>query len=75
MVNDWEEANRAAAEHIARTQQRLRAGEQEIGRQRASIDETREHLSGMTRWIEQTEQQLGEERARRGLDGATPADE
>lgn len=73
-MDEREAALRAAAEHVARTQERLEQGKVELGRQRASIDETREHLTGMTRWIEQTERQLGEERARRGLDGSTPAD-
>ena len=74
-MNDPEAANRAAAEHIERVKDSLAAGRGEIDRQRASVDETRDHLQGMSRWIEQTDRLLGEERARRGADGATPADE
>jgi hypothetical protein len=74
-VNDPEAANRAAAEYVQRVKDSLAAGRGEIDRQRASVDETREHLNGMTRWIQQTDRLLGEERARRDTDGATPADE
>jgi hypothetical protein len=63
-VND-REANRAAAEHVARLRAQLAAGRSEIDRQRRAVDETHEHLTGMARWIEQTDQHLGEERARR----------
>lgn len=64
-MDDRERANRSAREHIERLRRRLADGQDEIARQRASVDETREHMSGMSRWIEQTEQSLGEERARR----------
>jgi hypothetical protein len=67
-MDEREAANRAAAEHVERLRNRLRAGQHEIERQRASVTDTREHLSGMQRWIEHTERQLGEERARRALD-------
>ena len=70
-MDDREAANRSAAEHVERLRRRLADGKSEIDRQRASVDDTREHLSGMSRWIEQTEQALGEERARR----ATPAED
>ena len=67
-----EEANRAAAEHVERLRQRLRAGKAEIGRQRTVVDENRTHLADMSRWIEQTDRHLGEERLRRQADGSTP---
>jgi hypothetical protein len=69
-----EAANRAVAEHVARLRQRLAAGQDEIERQRAAVQETNEHLTGMRRWIEQTDQQLGNERVRRA-DALTPADD
>jgi len=60
--------NRAVAEHLARLRQRLADGKSEIERQRASVDATHEHLADMSRWIEQTDEQLGRERARRDDD-------
>jgi septal ring factor EnvC (AmiA/AmiB activator) len=59
------EVLRRAAEHVEETRRRLAAGEAEIHRQREAVAETQRHLSGMSRWIEQTERQLGEQRARR----------
>lgn len=56
---------RAAEEHVERTRRLLAEGKSELERQRASVGETQEHLSGMQRWIEQTERLLGEERRRR----------
>jgi phage-related tail protein len=73
-MDEREAANRSIAEHVARLRQRLMDGKDEIDRQRASIDATNEHMTGMRRWIEQTDRQLGNERARRG-DGSTPADD
>jgi chromosome segregation ATPase len=67
-MDEREAANRAAAEHVVRLRSKLSAGKDEIQRQRASLSDTRDHLSGMQRWIERTEAQLGEERARRGDD-------
>jgi predicted nucleic acid-binding Zn-ribbon protein len=59
------EALRQAAEHVEETRRRLEAGEAELRRQREAVADTERHLTGMSRWIEQTEQQLGEQRARR----------
>jgi hypothetical protein len=64
-MDEREAANRSVAEHVARLRQRLAMGKDEIERQKAVVDETNEHLTGMRRWIEQTEQQLGNERSRR----------
>jgi hypothetical protein len=64
-MDEREAVNRSAAEYLARMRQRLTAGKSEIERQRASVDETHEHLAGMSRWIEQTDRQLGQERERR----------
>jgi phage-related tail protein len=64
-MDQREAANRAAAEHVERLRQRLQHGKNEIARQRASVSQTHDHLTGMQRWIERTEQQLGEERSRR----------
>lgn len=60
-----QDALREAAEHVEETRRRLAAGEVELQRQRESVAETERHLTGMSRWIEQTERQLGEQRARR----------
>lgn len=65
-MDEREARNRLVAEHIADLRRRLLAGKGEIERQRGVVDETNEHLTGMRRWIEQTERQLGNERARRG---------
>jgi hypothetical protein len=68
-----EEANRAAAEHIEQLRKRLQDGKDEIGRQRSVVDANRDHMADMSRWIEQTDRHLGEERARRQTDGARPS--
>jgi hypothetical protein len=70
-----EAANRAAAEHVARLRKRLEEGKNEIGRQREVVDVNRHHLADMSRWIEQTDRQLGEERARRLADASRPLGE
>jgi septal ring factor EnvC (AmiA/AmiB activator) len=59
------DALRRAAEHVEETRRRLAAGEAELRRQREAVADTERHLTGMSRWIEQTERQLGEQRARR----------
>jgi hypothetical protein len=64
-MDEREAANHSAADYLARLRQRLSDGKSEIERQRASVDETHEHLAGMSRWIEQTDRQLGQERERR----------
>lgn len=64
-MDEREAANRAAADYLARLRQRIADGKSEIERQRASVDETHEHLAGMSRWIEQTDRELGQERERR----------
>jgi hypothetical protein len=69
-----EAANRAAAEHVARLRKRLEEGKNEIG-QREVVDANRDHLADMSRWIEQTDRQLGEERARRLADASRPLGE
>ena len=63
-MDEREALNRAVADHLARLRQRLADGQSEIERQRAEVDATHEHLAGMSRWIEQTNAQLGEDRAR-----------
>jgi hypothetical protein len=68
-----EEVNRAAAEHVERLRKRLQDGKDEIGRQRGVVDANRDHMADMSRWIEQTDLHLGEERARRQADGARPS--
>jgi hypothetical protein len=67
-MDDREAVNRSVADHLARLRRSLADGQAEIERQRAAVDATHEHLAGMSRWIEQTEVQLGEERERRNSD-------
>ena len=64
-MDEREALNRSAADYLARLRERVTAGRSEIERQRAFVDENHEHLAGMSRWIEQTDRQLGQERARR----------
>lgn len=73
-MDEREARNRSIADHVARLRERLVAGKDEIDRQKAAVDETNEHLTGMRRWIEQTDRQLGNERARRGLASTTSDD-
>ncbi|MDX6451118.1 MAG: hypothetical protein QOH16_1167 [Gaiellaceae bacterium] len=68
-MDEREAANRAIADYLVRLRQRIADGKSELERQRASVDETHEHLAGMSRWIEQTDRQLGQERERRGVRG------
>jgi hypothetical protein len=68
-----EETNRVAAEHVERLRQRLQDGKYEIGRQRGVVDANRDHMADMSRWIEQTDRHLGEERARRQTDSSRPS--
>jgi predicted nucleic acid-binding Zn-ribbon protein len=49
-----EAANRAAREHLERMRERLAAGRDEIDRQKGSIADTREHISGIQRWLDET---------------------
>ena len=74
-MDEREAANRSIADYLARLRERLADGRSELQRQRALIDETHEHLAGMSRWIEQTDRQLGQERERRHGRGDTSADE
>jgi hypothetical protein len=64
-MDEREAANRSIAEYLADLRQRLADGRSELQRQRALIDETHEHLAGMSRWIEQTDLELGRTRSRR----------
>jgi hypothetical protein len=68
-MDEREATNRSIAEYLADLRQRLADGRSELQRQRALIDETHEHLAGMSRWIEQTDQELGRARSRRGERG------
>jgi len=68
-----EAVNRDVAEHVKRLRKRLEDGKDEIGRQRAVVDANRDHMADMSRWIEQTDRHLGEERARRRADASRPA--
>jgi hypothetical protein len=73
-MDEREAANRSVAEYLARLRQRLADGRSELQRQRALIDETHEHLAGMSRWIEQTDLQLGQKRERRDGGGDKSSD-
>ena len=50
-MDEGEVANRSIREHLERVRRRLADGQAEIDRQRAALDETREHMSGMGKWI------------------------
>jgi hypothetical protein len=65
-MDEREAANRSIADYLEHLRKRLADGRSELERQRALIDETHEHLAGMSRWIEQTDLQLHRERSRRG---------
>jgi predicted nucleic acid-binding Zn-ribbon protein len=73
-MDDRELTNRFAADHVTRTRERLAAGRAELARQREAVSATEKHLSGMKRWIEQTDRELGNERARRSRHGDNSAD-
>jgi flagellar biosynthesis chaperone FliJ len=64
-MDEREAANRSVAEYLDSLRQRLADGRSELQRQRAQIDETHEHLAGMSRWIEQTDLELSRTRTRR----------
>ena len=63
--SDFDEANRAAREHLERTRRRLRDGRETLARLHESIDATNRHIETMSDWIEETERTLAEERERR----------
>jgi hypothetical protein len=73
-MDEREVANRSVAEYLESLRRRLAEGRSELQRQRAVIDETHEHLAGMSRWIEQTDLELSRTRMRRGDDGDNSAD-
>ena len=50
-MDEREAANRSIRDYLERARKRLADGRAELDRQRASVDDTREHLSGMSRWI------------------------
>ncbi len=49
-MDEREEANRRAAEHIARLRKAIEDGKAEIDRQNRSVDETRGHIDEIRRW-------------------------
>ena len=52
-VRDGDAVNRAVAEHVAELREELERGRVEIERQQASISDTREHMAGMQRFLEE----------------------
>ena len=54
-MDDREHQLRAAADHVARLRKTLEEGKAEIERQQASISDTREHLAGTQRFLEERE--------------------
>lgn len=64
-MDEREAANRSVADYLEHLRRRLADGRAELRRQRALIDETHEHLAGMSRWIEQTDLELGRMRRER----------
>ena len=65
----FDEANRAAREHLERTKKRLASGRERLERLHRSIDDTNRHLETISDWIEETERALDEERKRRSASG------
>ena len=63
-MDEREAANHSVAEYLESLRRRRADGRSELQRQRAVIDETQEHLAGMSRWIEQTDRELGRTRTR-----------
>jgi hypothetical protein len=53
-MDEREAAIRAAADHVERTRRRLQEGRAEIDRQHAEVAQTRDHIGGMRRWLEET---------------------
>jgi phage shock protein A len=72
-MDERELAIRAAADHVSRLKQRLQAGQTEIARQHASVSQIREHMAGISRWIEETDRLLEEDRVRRARNASPPA--
>jgi hypothetical protein len=68
-MDEGEALNRGIVEHLERLRRRFAEGQSEIDRQRASVYATHEHMSGMSRWVAETDRQLSGERARRNLGG------
>jgi hypothetical protein len=64
-MDEREVAIKAAADHVSRLKLRLQDGQTEIARQHASVSQIRDHMAGISRWIEQTDQLLEEDRVRR----------
>jgi hypothetical protein len=54
---------------VRQVRERLAAGRNEIARQRRPLD-TRDHIDEMSRWTEETERQLRQQRDRRNGEGA-----
>lgn len=50
-----DKVNRTIADHVAHLRERLDAGRAEIERQRRAAEETRRHIDGVRRWIDETE--------------------
>ena len=49
-MDNREEANRRAAEHVARLRKAIEDGKAEIDRQNRSIHDTRDHIDEIRRW-------------------------
>ena len=64
-TSDFDEANRAAREHLERTRRRLKDGRETLERLHESIDATNRHIETMSDWIQETERALAQERERR----------
>ena len=61
----FDDANRAAREHIERTRERLRSGRRTLERLQAEIEDTNRHIESMSAWIEENERAIEAERRRR----------
>lgn len=65
------DALRRASLHVDETRRRLAEGQVEIRRQREVVAENDRHLSGISRWIAETDRALG--RPQRATDEEPPA--
>jgi predicted nucleic acid-binding Zn-ribbon protein len=55
---DPEAELRRAADHVARTRERLVRGRAELARMQQSVRDTDEHLGSINAWIDETERHL-----------------
>jgi predicted nucleic acid-binding Zn-ribbon protein len=62
-MDERERTIRQASEHVAHMRKRLDDGRAEIERQQASISDTREHMSGIERWLDESRRHANDDAA------------